>query len=108
MIDKENNIIPFERGHEKKEEEIADLQKQIENLIERLKQLLTQLNHEMEIANASGEEERAEYLQGQIFDLEHDIEEGEKLIMEGHWKIFDLWKKELETKWKREDKEAGK
>lgn len=108
MVDIENKKIPFERGYEIKEEEIADLQKRIEELIERLKQLLEKLNHEMEMANASGEEERKEYLQGQIFDLEHEIEEGEKLIMEGNWRRFDLWKKGLETKWKREDEEAGR
>ena len=105
MIDKENNIIPFERGYEKKDEETADIQNQLEELLEKLKQLHEELNRRMKFSKASDDEKEAERLQGLIFNIEKDMEKTGQLLMEGDLRRFELQKKALETKWKREDKD---
>jgi hypothetical protein len=103
MIEEEKKIIPLERGLEKKEEEIARLQKTMEEEIGGLKKLLLDLENQLKIAEAAGEEEKVEILQGQIFDIEHHIEKGEEIIMQGNWERFDLWGRTLKMQWKRED-----
>jgi uncharacterized protein YwgA len=104
MSEKPNNIIPIERGLEIKEEEIDKLQKQIEKGIEELKEVLEELNTRLKTAEELKDEEQITQLQGHIFAIEHQIEEGENLIDEGDWKKFDLWQKQAEAQWKREDK----
>ena len=105
MFDKENNIIPLERGLEKKEEEIKGLQKMMEEEIEGLKDLLLDLENQCKAAEVAGEEEKAETVQGQIFDIEHHIEKGEEIIMQGNWERFDLWDRAFKMQSKREDKD---
>jgi hypothetical protein len=102
MIDKEKPI-PIERGIDQKDEDIAKLQERMELEIEHLKKLLEQFNIQLKIAEANEEDERMEKLQGQIFDLEHLIETGEEIIMQGWWKRSDLWDQSLRRQWKRED-----
>lgn len=102
MIDKEKTI-PIERGIDQKEEDISILQERMELEIEHLKELVKQLNIELKIAEASEDEKRMEILQGQIFDLEHHIEKGEEIIMQGWWKRSDLWDQSLKRQWNRED-----
>lgn len=104
MIDKEKTI-PIERGIDQKEGDISKLQNRMELEIEHLKELLKQLNIELKIAEASEDEKRIEILQGQIFDLEHHIEKGEEIIMQGWWKRSDLWNQSAKRQWKREDQE---
>lgn len=103
MIDRENKIIPIERGLEKKAEDIERLQKMMEEEIEGLKELLLDLESQLKIAEASGKEEKVVTTQGQIFDIEHHIEKGEEIIMQGNWERFDLWDKTLKRQWERED-----
>ncbi|MDD5489172.1 MAG: hypothetical protein PHP25_00630 [Candidatus Moranbacteria bacterium] len=103
MIDKEKTI-PIERGIDQKEEDVSKLQERMELEIEHLKKLLEQLNIELKIAEASEDEIRMETLQGQIFDLEHHIEKGEEIIMQGWWKRSDLWDQSIKRQWSREDR----
>jgi len=45
MIEKKENIIPFERGYEKKDEEAAEIQNRFEELLEKLKLLHERLTY---------------------------------------------------------------
>lgn len=105
MSEKPENIIPIERGLEIREEEIEKLQEQIEKGIEKLKELLGELNVQLKTAEEYEDEKQIAELQGHIFAIEHQIEEGENLIDEGDWRKFELWQKQAEAQWKREDKE---
>jgi len=62
----------------------------------------------MKMAKLYGQAEEEERLQSDIFGIEHDMDETNKLLMEGDLRRFKLQEQAMNIKWQREEAEKKK